>query len=77
MPGSYFEVMGQLNPAVGLLIIQLKQIDPPIVFVKPPFTNLPLTSNLMNSMASGDATNSSMYQSGNALSMKIRPPAGK
>jgi hypothetical protein len=38
MPGSYFEVMGQLNPAAGLLIIQLKQIDPPIVFVKPPFT---------------------------------------
>jgi hypothetical protein len=36
MPGSYFEVIGQLNPAVGLHIIQLKQIDPPIVFVKPP-----------------------------------------
>jgi hypothetical protein len=41
MPGSYFEVMGQLNQAAGLLIIQLKQIDPPIVFLKPPFTNPP------------------------------------
>jgi hypothetical protein len=69
MPGSYFEVMGQLNPAVGLLIIQLKEIDPPIVFVKPPFTHL--------RMPSGDTTYSSIYQSGKELSMKMKPPAGK
>jgi hypothetical protein len=37
MPGSYFEVIGQLNPAPNLHIIQLKEILPPITFVKPPF----------------------------------------
>jgi hypothetical protein len=38
MPGSYFEVVGQLNPAPQLHIIQLKEIKPPIAFVKPPFS---------------------------------------
>ncbi len=37
MPGSYFEVIGQLNPAPQLHIIQLKEIPPPITLVKPPF----------------------------------------
>jgi hypothetical protein len=37
MPGSYFEVIGQLNPAPQLRIIQLKQITPPITFLEPPF----------------------------------------
>ncbi|CAF3699052.1 unnamed protein product [Rotaria sp. Silwood1] len=38
MPGSYFEVIGQLNPAHELHIIQLREITPPIAFVKPPFS---------------------------------------
>ncbi|CAF5043377.1 unnamed protein product, partial [Rotaria sp. Silwood1] len=37
MPGSYFEVIGKLNPAPQLHIIQLKEITPPIPLVKPPF----------------------------------------
>jgi hypothetical protein len=37
MPGSYFEVIGKLNPSPQLHIIQLKQISPPIQLVKPPF----------------------------------------
>jgi hypothetical protein len=37
MPGSYFEVIGQLNPAPQLFIIQLREIFPPITLVKPPF----------------------------------------
>ncbi len=37
MPGSYFEVIGQLNPADDLYIIQMKELDPPFPFVKPPF----------------------------------------
>jgi hypothetical protein len=37
MPGSYFEVIGQLNPAPQLHIIQLQEIQPPIELVKPPF----------------------------------------
>jgi hypothetical protein len=41
MPGSYFEVVGQLNPAPQLHIIQLKEIKPPITFVKPPFSKPP------------------------------------
>ena len=38
MPGSYFEVVGQLNPAPELHIIDLKEITPPMTLVKPPFT---------------------------------------
>ncbi len=37
MPGSYFEVIGQLNPAPQLYIIQLREITPPVTLVKPPF----------------------------------------
>ena len=38
MPGSYFEVIGQLNPVSDLYIIQMKEILSPIMFVKPPFS---------------------------------------
>jgi hypothetical protein len=38
MPGSYFEVVGQLNPAPKLHIIQLQEISPPITLLKLPFT---------------------------------------
>jgi hypothetical protein len=41
MPGTYFEVMGQLKPAEDLYIIQLKELDPPFPFVKPPFKRDP------------------------------------
>ncbi|CAF3350574.1 unnamed protein product [Rotaria sp. Silwood2] len=40
MPGSYFEVIGQLNPAPELHIIQLREITPPIALVKPPFSKV-------------------------------------
>ncbi|CAF3343097.1 unnamed protein product [Rotaria socialis] len=36
MPGSYFEVVGQLNPADGLYIIQMKELESPFPCVKPP-----------------------------------------
>jgi hypothetical protein len=75
MPGSYFKVIGQLNPAAGLYIIKLKQIDPPIEFVKPPFTNG--APKLTNNMPPGDTKHSSMHQSSNELFMKMKPPAGK
>jgi hypothetical protein len=45
MPGSYFEVIGQLNPAPQLHIIQLKEINPPMTFIKPPFSSS-ATNNL-------------------------------
>jgi hypothetical protein len=38
MPGSYFEVIGQLNPAPQLHIIQLQEIPPPISLLRSPFT---------------------------------------
>ncbi|CAM4989446.1 unnamed protein product, partial [Rotaria socialis] len=37
MPGSYFEVIGQLNPTDGLyIIIQMKELESPFPCVKPP-----------------------------------------
>ncbi|CAF3846848.1 unnamed protein product, partial [Rotaria sp. Silwood1] len=38
MPGSYFQVIGQLSPGSGLHIIELKEIIPPMTLVKPPFS---------------------------------------
>jgi hypothetical protein len=38
MPGSYFEVMGNLDSGSELHIIQLKEISPPITLIKPPFS---------------------------------------
>ncbi|CAF3032883.1 unnamed protein product, partial [Rotaria sp. Silwood2] len=36
MPGSCFKVLGRLNPAKGLHIVQLKEIEPEITFVASP-----------------------------------------
>ncbi len=37
MPGSYFEVVGQLHSGNDLHIIHLKEIQPPFPLIKPPF----------------------------------------
>ncbi|CAF4080862.1 unnamed protein product [Rotaria magnacalcarata] len=58
MPGSYFEVIGQLNPAPELHIIQVKEITPPIQLVKPPF--LKSTEQKPSSVASTATTPSSL-----------------
>ena len=55
MPGSYFEVIGQLNPAPQLHIIHLKELEPPIQLVKPPFVK----SN--NNYVSPKAASSNSY----------------
>jgi hypothetical protein len=36
MPGTYFEVIEQWNPADDLYIIQFKELQPYFAFVKPP-----------------------------------------
>ncbi|CAF3047066.1 unnamed protein product [Rotaria sp. Silwood2] len=46
MPGTYFEVIGQLNPADDLYIIQMKELEPPFPFVKPPFKRESVTPNV-------------------------------
>ncbi len=38
MPGTFFEVMGQVNPAEGLHIIHLKEIKLPFPLLKLPFS---------------------------------------
>ncbi|CAF4912696.1 unnamed protein product [Rotaria sp. Silwood1] len=54
MPGSYFEVIGQLNPVPELCIIQLKEITPPIAFVKSPLSkSTGRASNKMSPMTEG------------------------
>jgi hypothetical protein len=37
MPGSYFEVVGQMHSGNDLHIIHLKEIQPPFPLIKPPF----------------------------------------
>jgi hypothetical protein len=57
LPGSYFEVIGQVNPAPQLHIIQLRQITPHITFLEPPF--LESTNNNSSSHINQSNTNSS------------------
>ncbi len=57
IPGSYFEVIGHLNPAPQLHIIQLRQITPPITFLEPPFPQS--TNNNSSSDNNQSNTNSS------------------
>ncbi len=45
MLGSFFQVMGQLNPTPEVHIIHLKEITPPITLIKPTFSK----SNDINS----------------------------
>jgi len=55
MPGSYFEVIGQLNPAEDLYIIHMKELEPPFPFVKPPFkreSSTPIVSKPPDNVAS-------------------------
>jgi hypothetical protein len=40
MPGFYFEVIGNLNPAEGFRIIQLQEIDPPFPLIASPFVKM-------------------------------------
>ncbi|CAF2955739.1 unnamed protein product [Rotaria sp. Silwood2] len=59
MPGSYFEVLGQLNPAAGLNIIELKEITPPMTLIKSPFPKLneqKASSGMPKSSASSSST---------------------
>ena len=55
MPGTYFEVIGQLNPSPEFHIIQLKEIQPPIPFLKSPITasnSITLSSSIINKLIS-------------------------
>ena len=75
MPGSYFEVVGQLNPGHQLHIIQLKEIAPPIKFVKPPFS-----ISVNNSSSSKAGASSASFQSTsnkNTQSTSSKPTSSK
>ncbi|CAF4140458.1 unnamed protein product, partial [Rotaria sordida] len=37
MPGTFFEVVGQVDAGSNLHIIHLKEIQPPFPLIKPPF----------------------------------------
>jgi hypothetical protein len=45
MPGSYFEVIGHVNLGAQLHLIELKQIEPPIPFLEPPFLEFTNTND--------------------------------
>ncbi|CAF5221272.1 unnamed protein product [Rotaria magnacalcarata] len=57
LPGSYFEVISQLNSADELHIIHLKELTPPIELVKPPFSKS--TKQKIVSIASNSTESSS------------------
>ncbi|CAF1001271.1 unnamed protein product [Adineta steineri] len=40
LPCSYFEVMGNMKQGADLRIIHLKQIEPPVVLIQPPFPSI-------------------------------------
>ncbi|CAM2725125.1 unnamed protein product [Rotaria socialis] len=73
MPGSYFEVMSQLSPAPGLYIIQLKEITPPITFVKPPFVKLnePKSTPIAHQSSASSSSSSTTMKPVPSASSKI------
>lgn len=66
MPGSYFEVIGQLKPAHQLHIIHLKEIEPPILLVKPPF----LKSDNIDSSSLVNQSTKNLQQTPNMIQQK-------
>ncbi|CAF1356796.1 unnamed protein product [Adineta steineri] len=44
LPGTFFEVIGQVNPAEGLHIIHLKEIQPPFQLLKLPLIQQPVAT---------------------------------
>ncbi|CAF1006697.1 unnamed protein product [Adineta steineri] len=64
LPGSYFEVIGKLNPAPQLHIIQLKEIIPQITLIKPPFSNnssfVPKKTNTFSQSSSSSSSKTNM-----------------
>ncbi|CAF3314654.1 unnamed protein product [Rotaria socialis] len=77
MPGSYFEVMSQLNPAPELHIIQLKEITPPITFVRPPFVKSnepkPIPIAHQSSASSSSSLSSSVATAASSSSTTMKP----
>ncbi|CAF1246630.1 unnamed protein product [Didymodactylos carnosus] len=63
MPGTYFEVMGQANPAEGLHIIHLKEIKPPFPMIKPPFVKQQQGQATPSGSSSGSIESSSITKS--------------
>jgi hypothetical protein len=78
MPGSYFEVIGQLNPAPQLHIIQLKEISPPITLVKQPFNKSNPSSVINESNTNSVSTPTVIKQNTtpNVLSKEISLKSG-
>ncbi|CAF4436489.1 unnamed protein product, partial [Didymodactylos carnosus] len=57
MPGTYLKVVSQMNAADGLHIIHLKEIEPPIQLLLPPFDtskNPSVTPSLISSFSSSN-----------------------
>ncbi|CAF1141053.1 unnamed protein product [Didymodactylos carnosus] len=52
MPGTCLEVVGQINPAENLFIIQLKEIPPPTQLVQQPLALSPQSENMIKIKAS-------------------------
>ncbi|CAF3606674.1 unnamed protein product [Rotaria socialis] len=73
MPGTYFEVMSQLNPAPELHIIQLKEITPPIIFVRPPFvkSNEPKSTPVAHQSSASSSSSSTTMKPVSSAPSKI------
>jgi hypothetical protein len=71
MPGTYFEVVGQVSPADDLYIIQLKELEPPFAFVKPPFKREPAAQKI--SKPSDDIVSSIPKPSDNIVPSTTNP----
>ncbi|CAF3615832.1 unnamed protein product [Rotaria socialis] len=56
MPGSFFEVIGQIDAGSNLHIVELKEIDPPMELVKPPFQNATKSPSVSHDGAAGITT---------------------
>ncbi|CAF0947664.1 unnamed protein product [Adineta steineri] len=69
LPCSYFEVMGNMKQGADLRIIHLKQIEPPVVLIQPPFPstvhNKELTPKQSKTKVNKFKQNGIIYAGGN------------
>ena len=74
-PGRYLKVIGSLNPADDLHIIQLREIEPPYPMLVEPFSLNPMKQALPETNPSSNASNSKMQKNNSTESVTPKPPA--
>ncbi len=73
-PGRYLKVIGSLNPADDLHIIQLREIEPPYPMLVEPFNLNQMKQALPETNSSSNASSSKKQKNNSTESVAPKPP---